>query len=143
MITVMRTKSGRDKRKEGRPPFHNIAPEVEIDGLTVVVKATDFRLAAVDYSLAEDQEFDVTPDANSAQHVTGYLVEEVSSGSALLLVDEVVLDGEDTPYDFDGDYRMLHPLYWFQVPAGVESLADVEVRVHWIQAPEEESDGEG
>ena len=112
---------------------------VEQSGMDLTVKAGVFTINGVEHELAADELFTATADGASRTSVVGYLVEEVASGDVDLLVDETLMNGEDTGYAFErgGPYKAIHRLFAMIVPAGVTTLDGVDVAVSYITGPVE------
>lgn len=106
------------------PPAQNAVDlTITQTGMTITVEAGSFTIASVGYTLATDQNFIATADPTNDTVACGYLVKEISTGDIELMVDEVVMDGVDTPFDLDdGTYQLLHNLFAIKVPTGVANL---------------------
>jgi len=106
---------------------HDVQLEVEVVGLTIVVKAGSFRVSGKDYELVDDETFTASFEAVS-KTLFGYLVKEKSTGEARLLVDEFTHDGQGVRFS-DPDYEVLWELFLCNiVPADTASLEGVEVQ---------------
>jgi len=112
---------------------------IEQEGMTVVVKAGAIKWKDEDLSLNQDESFSIVSDVDHVKTVVGYIVREVSTGDLMLLVDEVLQNGSDRSYRFErnGPYHCIHRLIYFHVPAGAESLDDVDIRVSHSVSVEE------
>ena len=113
---------------------HALALDVQVAGMTITVKAGDFRICGVDYQLGEDQEFDASADDTEETCLDAYLVVDKSDDSVALLVDERV--GVEPGYSFapDGPYTLLEQLYTASIPADTTDLDDATIRVREIVA---------
>jgi hypothetical protein len=101
---------------------------VEVSGLTITVRNGAIRDSGEDRTLQNDQDFVVAPDSLEVLQVTGWLAIDTETSAVVVLVDEM-LPGENR-FDFESSsYRPLHALYGVLVPAGATSLDDVDVYV--------------
>jgi hypothetical protein len=107
---------------------------VDLEGMTLRVGAGDFRIAGEDYSLAEEQTYEVEGSTSEVTWVSAYLVQDVSDDSVVLLVDERP-DG-DRPYFFGAasPYRLLHSLACAKIWPGTTNLDNAEVTVWKVVA---------
>lgn len=81
----------------------DIALQVSVSGDAITVSSGTFSIAGRTYHLEEDVRTVVSADATDSKKVIGWLVTPKgdSTGSADLVVDEILSDGVDEPYDFD------------------------------------------
>lgn len=101
---------------------------VTVSGMVITVPAGAFINQGHNYVLASDQNYSVGASAQP-RYLEGYLVKVVSTGALDVLVDEIVLDGVDVPYNFgDGTYEVLHRLFDIHVPENTIDLAPLELR---------------
>ena len=79
----------------------------------------------------------VVPDADDPTHVSGYLVFDRDEEDVTILIDEVVGDGVDEPYDFAASqYDVILVLFNVTVPAAATTLEDLDLIVsHVVAAP--------
>lgn len=102
---------------------------VEQSGMTLTVRAGDFTIVGQEYQLEDDEIFVVRADVDNYTDIFGYLVKDVT-GKVRLLVDEVVHDGEDEPFDVSAsEYTPLLFIFNVRVPAQATSLDDEELVV--------------
>jgi hypothetical protein len=107
---------------------------VSVDGLTVDTEEATVRWGDDDYSLGSFSS-DVTPDATDPTFVCGYLVYDTVSEEMAVLIDEVVADDVDVPYEFSGSpYTVITTLFSFTLPAEATSLDGVDIAVCRIAA---------
>lgn len=116
---------------------------VSVSGLTLTVGAGSFKREGQDYVLAEDEEWEATNRPTKAD-ASGYLVIEKATGQVGVFVDDVVHDGVDVPYVFNGSpFKVLQTLFHMDIPANTADLASVDVTVFCLrdraEKPEEES----
>jgi hypothetical protein len=80
----------------------DVALAVTVSGDTIVVSRGTFTVSGKTYVLEEDVRTVVSPDATDSKKVIGWLVAPKgdSGGTAELVVDEILSDGVDEPYDF-------------------------------------------
>lgn len=102
---------------------------VSVEGLTVKTKDSEVRWNGEDYSLS-DFEGVVGPDAECLTYVSGYLVFDRDAERMTILIDEVVADDEDEPFDFtESAYDVILNLFNVTIPAGASTLEDLNVIV--------------
>jgi hypothetical protein len=122
---------------------HALSLDVEEDGVDIIVKAGDFRIGGVDYTLGEDQVFSVAnkPEKFDAM---AFLVEQISDGSILVVVDEKDYDtdsGWDEPYDWnESPYRLIEHIWHANFPPNTTALDDIIVYATRISEQEEEGE---
>lgn len=114
---------------------HNINLDVQVDGMTITVKAGSFRVCGVDYQLAEDQEFEVTADAAELTGIEGWLVVDKASGLPVVFVEERVSSERGYMFPDSGPYKLLEGIFFAQIPPGTTDLKDVEIRVRRLVNP--------
>jgi hypothetical protein len=106
---------------------------VSVDGLTVDTEEATVRWGDDDYSLGSFSS-DVTPDATDPTLVCGYLVYDTVAEEMAVLIDEVVADDVDVPYEFSGSpYTVITTLFSFTLPAEATSLDGVDIAVCKIE----------
>lgn len=116
--------------------IHACALVPQLSGLTIEVPAGTVTFGGVTYSLAEDEEFIVTP----GHEIDGWLV--VDEGDDLhLFVYPWPLDGSGISFE-PSNYptlKFLHNLFIAKVPVGTTDLSDVEFQLFHIVKPEGDS----
>jgi len=124
-------------------PSNHVELAVSLDGMTLQVAAGAFQVGGEDFSLVEEQTYDVEGSDTEVTCVDAYLVQDASDDSVALLVDERAAG--DGSYVFavgSSPYRLLHALVTMRVPAGATDLENADVTVTKIAAggdsPEEE-----
>ena len=132
-------------RKVSRSPAsqHRVSLVVTAERAALHVGAGSVVVSGIEYALSSEQTYTLTTRALRTQ-VIGYLVRNRDSGAVAVLVDEIVTDGADVPFDFAGSrWEQLHMLYSFAVPANVDDLTDLAIDVWTIEAPVEAASVDG
>ena len=104
---------------------HKLTSEVNLvistTGLTISVDAGSFTWTSSTRNLIATDHV-VAVDPTDPTDVVGMLVLDVND-DALVLVDEIIIDGIDLPYDFSASsYVLLHTLFIIRVPAAAANL---------------------
>lgn len=111
-----------------RDPKERLDLKVSVSGMVVSVEAGSFRINGVENKLLEDEHCKITAHPEYKTGVLASLV--LADGVARVLLDEVVKDGVDQPFNLkDSGYTLLISLFDCIVPAGATDLNDVDVRV--------------
>lgn len=105
--------------------------------LTISVSPGTFKVFGEEHEFVSQIDHTVTVDPTNDTHVLGMIVQHKTTQAVSLLVDEVVFDGVDETYVFDGDsdYTPLLPLYKIMVPAGATTLDGLTITVDRILPP--------
>lgn len=100
-------------------------------GMDITVSAGEFKLNGLDFSLEQDEVLSVVAHDTYEKTIIGYLVRDIETDNSVLLIDEVLQDGEDSPYilESNGPYDNTHRLLFFKVPPGASTLDEVDVKV--------------
>jgi len=116
-----------------KPEKNNLDLDVTVSGSVLTIPAGDFKVDGLDVSWGE-QEFTLTQDPLK-QLIIGYVAEDLTTGDVELLVDEILLDGDEDRYEFDdGLFRSLHILFQVTLPPNETDLDNADVLV-WKTAP--------
>lgn len=113
----------------GNSEKNSVPNTVEITApFTLRVAPGPFRIGGAQYELLDEQVFTGTSDAVHATEVHGYLAEDIGTGQQVLLVDEIVVNGENAAFVFDGvAYNLIHRLFFTVVEPGAVAFGDVGV----------------
>jgi len=118
------------KKIRGNPKNFFDLP-VTVSGFVVTVGKGSFKIAGKVYDFLEERVFEAVPATTKVTEVRGFIAENLATGFAELLVDEV-LPGE-AAYMPDGvTYKLLLPLFQFDLPPTATSLDEVEIRTKII-----------
>lgn len=105
--------------------------------LSLRVSSGAFKISGMSYVLDEDWVHLVTVNSEHFTDVFGYLAKNLSNGAIELVVDEVLLDGNDVPYRFnDGLYKLLTRLFTVRVPPLTIDLANLDIQVIRVRSAE-------
>ncbi len=98
----------------------------------ILVNCGNFVVASVSYELDEDFRCSFIGNETYETDVTGYLALD-SEGNSVVVVDEFILDGIDSRFNFnESDYTLLTKLFACRLPSGLVDLTNTEVRVYRI-----------
>lgn len=115
---------------------HGIDLAVTLENLLDIrVAAASFKMIGEDFDFPSDIVHSVTVDGTDPTHVVGWIQKDNTSGVAELVVDEMVLDGTDEPYEAPAGKTLLHRLFEVRAPAAATDITDEELRVSRIVAP--------
>jgi hypothetical protein len=116
---------------------HSLQLDADVTGNTLIVQGGTIRLGGAEYAI-EPTEYTFTPNATYQIDLTGYVVSP-SEGVATLFVDEVLIDGLDSSYVFDGDepFEVLDTLFTANIPAGstLESSQIRYIEISYVAPP--------
>lgn len=126
-------------KQRGRAAVNIIETTVQASGLVLTVDAGVFTLGGSQYTLSDQSEHTVTPDATDETEVSGWLVQKISDSSIEVLVDETVHDGIDLPINFVAvGYTPLHQLFRVRVAANETNLSNTTINVFHVVEMEDE-----
>jgi len=109
---------------------------VEVEGLTVTIRAGSFGVGRVTYELGEDHFF--TLDSMTSRcALSVYLVQEKATNEVTLLVDDAP-HGQGYRWEKDDPYINLHLFLLADIPPDTSDLATVDMRVFRCVKPKEE-----
>ena len=110
------------------PAGSNVQLDVEESGNKIVVRSGKFTLLKKDYDFDQDWTFTLTPRAE-VQTVSGYLVEDLLTGTIELFVDEF-LASEAALSDWSlTNKKPLHALFMGVVPANDTDFSNTKVEI--------------
>lgn len=111
---------------------------VEVSGLNITVKAGSMVIAGKPVVLSKDTVYKASTHAQLSW-LRGFLVRERTTGNVTVLVDEYVVDGEDSPFEFlpTCPYDPLYALYAAKVPSGTTDLANADFTLFRHVPPKE------
>jgi len=111
---------------------------VEVSGMTVTVKSGSVKVAGKDFVLAKDVTYTASTHAQLSW-LRGFIVKERTTGAVTILVDEYVVDGEDSPFEFlpTCPYDPLYALYSVKVSASTTDLANADLILYRHVPPQE------
>lgn len=108
---------------------------VTVNGIVITVGKGGFKFHGEDLTLDDDVEFTVTVDPTNDTAVLAYLVKVIADGSVDVVVDEVVSDGVDVPFNFKGSpYELLTRIFFCEVPAAAADLSAVDITAIRVEA---------
>lgn len=113
---------------------------ITYDGLIVTVGAGEFTHKRELKSLSEDFEVTLVPDATHDMSVLGILAWDTQAEECIVMVDEVLFDTIDQPFDFSASeqYDRIAWIFRTMLTPGQTSLDDGVFKIHPIRKYEEE-----
>lgn len=118
---------------------------VEGSGMTLTVKAGVLTVRGEEYTLLEDEEFQV-PQYDSHALLIGRIV-KTKEGEVRLFVDEMTAGHLPFNFETQDDLTRLRKLFTLNVPAGTTDLKDLELflykRAPLEEEPQETPNAEG
>lgn len=123
---------------ESRPAVHEVVLAVELESPAVLaVRAGSFRTRKKDFNLTEDWFWTLpTIIPERGLSVTGYLAEDLSTGDAVLFVEEKELADEEVNFNFNGSpYRELRLLFTLAIPVATAVLSGLDGIVYHTKPP--------
>lgn len=107
---------------------------ITTEGLVISVAPGTFKVFGDEHQFVSQMDHAVTVDPTNETHVIGMIVQDKTTDEVTLLVDEVVLDGVDETYAFDGSspFKALLSLYKVLVPAEATTLDGLTMTVDRI-----------
>lgn len=105
--------------------------DVSVEGSVVTVSAGTFRIGGVEYTFDDDYEHDIGLPEEDV-FVDGALVRVVAEGTAELVVDTRRRGEKKCITGLNGEYQLLHHLFYGKVPGGLDNLDNVTLTVHRI-----------
>ncbi len=121
---------------EAKASRHGIDLTVTLENLLDIrVAAASFKMIGEDFDFPDDIVHSVTVDGTDVTQVVGWIQKDNATGDAELVVDEMVLDGSDEPYEAPAGKTLLHRLFDILAPAASADITDEELRVSRIVAP--------
>jgi hypothetical protein len=118
-----------------------VAPEeVSIRGSNIVVIGGQYRVGGIDVEMEEPEyRYRAMKNDTHGHSIEGHLVRSRSTGKVSVLVDEVIDDGADEPFQFKGSpYEPIANLFYAYLPAGNNDLSKANVVVYRIEGPQKE-----
>lgn len=107
---------------------HAVDLTYQVVGMIITVKAGTLRIIGRDVVFTEDFGHEV-PSSSVERYLKGFLVRNKTTDEITVVVDEILLDGTDEPFDFKtSDYESLMTLYEMAIPADTVSLEALELK---------------
>lgn len=108
------------------PLVHVLDVVLTVDLMSIEIPEFTFKIEGSDYTLSGGATVNVVADPSYSTQVWGYLALDLNdSNNVVLVVDEILDDGVDLPFIFDGstDYQLLERLFEVTVPSGTTDLS--------------------